>query len=173
MQGDTVSNRGHTEFTYTVVDVVTRSIFVDCFRTRPQGQVRRRQVCRTAEEFRQQRPERFDSILRRFTAGDLRRISLKFSNELFRFGVEVRRHFAFHTAGKFSGFLRISFRVSSEFLVPCGFFRLACFFRIPLSIDFRRDFERCIFPAQLFAGQGNFSVAQRRTVGVVRTGFVR
>ena len=73
VQGDTVSNRGHTELANTVVDVVTRSIFVDCFRTRPQGQVRRRQVSRTAEEFRQQRTERFDSILRRFTAGDFRR----------------------------------------------------------------------------------------------------
>ena len=173
MQGDTVSNRGHTELANTVVDVVTRSIFVDCFRTRPQGQVRRCQVSGAAEEFRQQRTERFDSILRRFTAGDFRRISLQFSNELFRFRVEVRRHFTFHTTGEFSRFLREGFGVSREFLIPGSFFRLACFFRIPLRIDFRRDFERCVFPAQLFAGQSDFCITQRRTVGVVSTGFVR
>src|SRR5690606_39173079 len=39
VQSDTVGNRGHPEFTYTVMDVVTGSIFVDWLRSGPQGQV--------------------------------------------------------------------------------------------------------------------------------------
>jgi hypothetical protein len=35
----------------------------------------RRQVSGAAEEFRQQRTERFDGVLRGFTAGDFRRVS--------------------------------------------------------------------------------------------------
>ena len=66
-----------------------------------------------------------------------------------------------------------AFGVSRKLLVPCGFFRLAGFFGIPLGIDVRRDVKRRVFPAQRFAGQGDFGVAQRRAVGVVGTGFVR
>ncbi|SAF86818.1 Uncharacterised protein [Enterobacter cloacae] len=39
VQSDTVGNRSHTELTYTVMDVVTGSIFVDWLRSGPQGQV--------------------------------------------------------------------------------------------------------------------------------------
>ena len=164
MQGDTVGNRSHTEFTYTVMDVVTGSVFVDWLRTGPQGQVRWRQVSGAAEEFRQQRTERFNGILRRFTARDFRRVRLQLSDEFVRFRVEVRRHVTFHTTGEFSRFLWEGFRVSSELLVPCRFFCLAYFFCIPLSIDLRWDFECRVFPAQRFAGQCDFRVAQRRAV---------
>ena len=57
VQRDTVGNRGHTEFAYAVVDVVTGSVFVDRLSAGPQGQVGRRQVGGAAEEFRQQRAE--------------------------------------------------------------------------------------------------------------------
>lgn len=104
--------------------------------------------------------------------GDFCWISLQFSDEFFCFSVEVRWYFVFYMVGKFSGFLWISFCVSSEFFVLCGFFCLVCFFCILLSIDFRWDFEWCIFLVQLFVGQGNFSVVQWCIVGVVGIGFV-
>ncbi len=173
MQGDTVGDSGHTEFAHTVMNVVTCGIFVNRFRTGPQGQVRRSQVSGAAEEFRQQRTEGFDGILGRFTAGDFGWIRLQFSDELIRFRIEVSRHVAFHTTSEFSSFLREGFLISREFLIPCRLFRLAGFFRIPLGVDFRRDFERRVFPAQLFAGQRDFRVAQRRAVGIVGTLFVR
>ncbi len=173
MQRDTVGDSGHTEFTHAVMNVVTRGVFVDRLRTRPQGQVGRRQVSGAAEEFRQQRAEGFDSILRRFTAGDFRRVSLQLRDELVSFGVEVRRHLTFHTTGEFGRFLREGFRVGSKLLIPRRFFRLAGFFGIPLRIDVRRDVKRRVFPAQRFAGQRDFCVAQRCAVGVVGTGFVR
>ncbi len=40
-------------------------------------------------------------------------------------------------------------------------------FRIPLEKRFGAGFERRVFPAQLFAGQRDFRVAQRRAVGIV------
>ncbi|SWX47793.1 Uncharacterised protein [Klebsiella pneumoniae] len=173
MQRDTVGDSGHTELAHAVVDVVPGSVFVDRLRTGPQGQVGRREICGAAEEFRQQRAEGFDGVLRGFTAGDFRRVGLQLRDELVSFRVEVRRHFAFHTAGEFGCFLREGFGVGSELLIPRGFFRLAGFFGIPLGIDVRRDVKRRVFPAQRFAGQGDFGVAQRRAVGVVGTGFVR
>ncbi len=121
-------------------------------------------VSGAAEEFRQQRTEGFDGILGRFAAGDFRRVSLQFSDEFIRFRIEVSRHVAFHTTSEFSSFLREGFLISREFLIPCRLFRPASFFRIPLGVDFRRDFERRVFPAQLFAGQRDFRVAQRRAV---------
>ena len=173
MQGDTVGNRGHTEFTYTVMDVVTGSIFVDWLRTRPQGQVRWCQVSGAAQEFWKPWAERFNRILRRFTARDFRRVRLQLSDEFVRFRVEVRRHFTFHPTGEFSRFLRERFRIGSELLVPGSFFCLAYFFCIPLSVDLRWDFECRVFPAQRFAGQCDFRITQRRAVGVVSTRFVR
>ncbi|SYD71601.1 Uncharacterised protein [Klebsiella pneumoniae] len=173
MQRDTVGDSGHTELAHAVVDVVPGSVFVDRLRAGPQGQVGRREICGAAEEFRQQRAEGFDGVLRGFTAGDFRRVGLQLRDELVSFRVEVRRHLAFHTAGEFGCFLREGFGVSRKLLVPCGFFRLAGFFGIPLGIDVRRDVKRRVFPAQRFAGQGDFGVAQRRAVGVVGAGFVR
>ena len=173
VQGDAVGNRGHTEFAHAVVDIVTGSVFVDGLRAGPQGQVTWRQVSGAAEELRQQRAEGFNGVLGRFTAGDFRRVSLQLRDEFVRFRVEISRHFAFHTAGKLGSFLREGSGVGSEFLVPRGLFRLAGFFGIPLGIDFRRDFKRRVFPAERFAGQRDFRVAQRRAVGVVGTGFVR
>ncbi|SBL84089.1 Uncharacterised protein [Klebsiella oxytoca] len=173
MQGDTVGNRGHAEFTHAVVDIVTGSVFVDGLRAGPQGQVTWRQVSGAAEELRQQRAEGFNGVLRRFTAGDFRRVSLQLRDEFVRFRVEISRHLAFHTAGEFCCFLREGSGVGGEFLVPRGLFRLTGFFRIPLGIDFRRNFKRRVFPAERFAGQRDFRVAQRRAVGVVGTGFVR
>ena len=85
----------------------------------------------------------------------------------------VREIFATKPAGEFGCFLREGFGVGSELLIPRRFFRLAGFFGIPLGIDVRRDVKRRVFPAQRFAGQGDFGVAQRRAVGVVGTGFVR
>lgn len=85
VQGDTVGNRGHTEFAHAVVDVVTGSVFVDRFRAGPQGQVTWRQVSGAAEELRQQRAEGFDGVLGRFTAGDFRRVSLQLAMNLFAF----------------------------------------------------------------------------------------
>ena len=135
VQRDTVGNPRHTEFTYTVMDVVTGQIFVDSFRTRPDRQVRWCQIGGAAEEFRQKVAEGFDSVLGGFTAGNFCRVSLQVLDELLRFSSKLSRHFAFHAAGKFCGFLRESFSVGCELLVPCRFFRLACFFRIPLSVD--------------------------------------
>ncbi len=112
------------------------------------------------------------SHLRCFTAGDLGWVRLQLRDELVRFGVEVRRHVTFHTTGELSRFLWEGFRVSRELLVPGRFFRLTHFFRIPLSVDFRRDFEGRVFPAQRFTGQCNFRVAQRCAVGVVSARFV-
>ena len=155
------------------MDVVTGSVFVDWLRARPQGQVRWRQVSGAAEEFWKQRTKRFDRILRRFTAGDFRRVRLQLRDELVRFRVEVRRHVAFHTTGEFSRFLWEGFRVSRELLVPGRFFRLAHFFRIPLRVDFRWDFEGRVFPAKRFTGQCDFRVAQWCAVGVVSARFVR
>ncbi|MNS83220.1 hypothetical protein D3C72_1170010 [compost metagenome] len=154
------------------MDVVTGGIFIDRFRARPDGQVRRCQVSRAAEEFWQQRAEGFDRILRRFTAGDFCRVSLQFGDDFFRFRREIFRHVTFHTTGEFCRFLREGFCVSCEFLIPDGLFRLACFFGIPLSVNLRRNFKWRVFPAQLFAGQCNFCVAQRCAVRIVRTGFV-
>ncbi len=108
-----------------------------------------------------------------FTAGDFRRVGLQLRDELVSFRVEVRRHFAFHTAGEFGCFLREGFGVGSELLIPRRFFRLAGFSGIPLGIDVRRDVKRRVFPAKLLAGQRDFGVAQRRAVGVVGAGFVR
>ncbi len=173
MQGDTVRDSGHTEFTYTIMDVVTGCIFVDWLRARPQGQVRRCQVSRATQEFRKQRTERFDRILRRFTAGDFRWVRLQLSDELVRFRVEVRRHFTFHTTGEFSRFLWEGFSVSRELLVPGGFFRLTRLFGIPLSINIRWNFESRVFPAQRFTRQCDFRVAQWRTVRIVGARFVR
>ncbi len=155
------------------MNVVACRVFVNRFRAGPDRQVRRGQVSRAAEEFRQQRAKGFDGVLGCFTAGDFRRVSLQLSDEFVGFRVEVSRHFAFHTTGKLSSLLREGFRVGSEFLIPGRFFGCACFFRIPLRIDLRRDFKGSVFPAQSFPGQRHFCVAQRRAVGVVRTGFVR
>ena len=123
VQRDTVGDSGHTELAHAVVDVVPGSVFVDRLRARPQGQVGRREICGAAEEFRQQRAEGFDGVLRGFTAGDFRRVGLQLRDELVSFRVEVRRHLAFHTAGEFGCFLREGFGVSRKLLVPCGFFR--------------------------------------------------
>ncbi len=46
VRGDTVDDSGHTEFAHAVVNVVPRCVFVDGFRTGPQGQVGRCRVCR-------------------------------------------------------------------------------------------------------------------------------
>ncbi|MNI90746.1 hypothetical protein D3C73_1483080 [compost metagenome] len=51
VQRDTVSDSGHTKFTNTVMDVVTSSVFVNGFRTRPDSQVRWGEVSGTTEEF--------------------------------------------------------------------------------------------------------------------------
>ncbi len=100
-------------------------------------------------------------------------LACSFAMNSLAFASKSDRHLAFHTAGEFGCFLREGFGVSRKLLVPCGFFRLAGFFGIPLGIDVRRDVKRRVFPAQRFAGQGDFGVAQRRAVGVVGTGFVR
>ena len=172
VQGDAVGHRGHAKFAHAVVDIVARRIVFNRCRARPDGQVTRRKIRRTAQQFREMRAVGVQRVLRGLAAGDFRRLGLQFRHVVAGGRGKVFRQGAIHAASQLSGQLRKLLLVGGEFLVPgvLGFF--AARTRIPALIDLFRDLEGRIFPAQLLAGQGHLFFAQRRAVRLFRPRFV-
>ena len=154
------------------MDVITGQIFVQWLRTRPHSQVAWCQVSRTTQEFRQHFTESFQRVLRRFTARDFRWVGLQVIDEFLGFFSPVSWQFTAYATFELSSQFRECNLISSKFLIPSAFFRFTRFFRIPLRIDFLRDFKRSVVPAQRFTGCFNFSSTQWSTVRFVRTCFV-
>ncbi len=117
MQGDAVGHCGHAEFAHAVVDIVAGGILFNRCRARPDGQVTRREIRRTAQQLREVRPVRVQRILRGFTAGDLRRLGLQLRHVVARRRGKIFRQGACHATGQLSGQFRELLLVGGEFLV--------------------------------------------------------
>ena len=164
VQGDAVGHRGHAKLAHPVVDIIARRIFFNRCRSRPDGQVTRRKIRRTAQQFREVRAVGVQRVLRSLAAGDFRRLGLQFRHVVAGDRGKVFRQGAIHTSGQLSGQLRELLLVGGEFLVPGVLRFFPARTRIPARVDLFRDLERRIFPAKLLAGQRYLFFAKRRPV---------
>ena len=133
----------------------------------PVGQVGAGQVGGAAEEFRQHLDQGVDRDLRSLASGDGLALGVDRGNAVGHVLLPVVRQLAGHAALEFGGFGRVFLGVFGELVAPQLFQSLALHLGIPAVIDFLRDFERGVFPAQVLARCFHFVMAQRRAVHVV------
>ena len=174
VQGDAVHDRAHAELAHAVEHVVAGRVFSgDALAALPQGQVGAGQVGRTTKELRQQRAEGIQRVLAGLAAGD----GLALLGDILDVGSgllgEVGRQLTGDTALELGSQLGMGSGVGGELVVPGGFGGSAGGLGVPLGVDLGRDFERAMVPAECGAGQGDFVVAQRRTVALFLALLVR
>ncbi len=166
VQGDAVHDRGHAELAHAVVHVVARGVLGDHrLAALPQGQVGAGQVRRAAEQFRQQRAEGVQAVLAGLAAGDGLALGGHVADEFAGLLGEVGGQLTGHTALELGGQRREFGFIGGKALVPLVLGVGALLLGIPFGIDLGRDFEGAMAPAQRFAGQGDFGIAQGRAVG--------
>ena len=174
VQSDTVHHGAHGEFAHAVEHVVTGGVgFAHALAAFPQGQVRAGEVGRTAEEFRQQRAEGVQGVLRGFTRGNHFAFGLAFVDVGLCLGGKIGRQFAVYAAFEFRRQFRVGSRIRCECVVPALLSSGAFGFGIPTGVDIFRNFEGTVFPAQTLAGEGDFVIAQRCAVAFFFAFFVR
>jgi hypothetical protein len=165
VQREPVADRAHAEFAHAVVDVIGVRIGAGGrLAAGPQRQVRMRQVGRAADQLRQVRRVGLDRHLRRLARGDhgafglqLRRVGLGSRGETFR-------QVALRAAQQLRGQRREGARVALEGLAPLLLASRAGVAGAPALVDFLRDHEGLVLPAQLLARGGQFVLAQRRAM---------
>ena len=174
VQGDTVHDRGHAELAHAVIHVVARSILGHHrLAALPQGQVGAGQVRRAAKQLRQQRAEGVQAVLAGLAAGDGFALGGDFTDELAGLLGEVRRQLAGHAPLELGSQRRELGLIGGEALVPLVLGVGALLLGVPLGVDLGGDFERRVVPAQRFAGQGDFGIAQGSAVGLFLALLVR
>ena len=164
VQRQSVADRGHAEFAYTRMDVVGIGIAAGHrLAALPQGQIGMRKVSRAAHQFRQQRREGFNRVLRSFAAGNAGAVLLQLGDESVGRGIKPSRERAGQTALELGGGFRVRGLVGRKACIPGGFISgAAC--TTPPCIDGLRDFKFAVLPTQGGAGGGHFILAQRRAV---------
>ena len=143
-----------------------------CFEPRPVGEVRAGQVGRAAHELGQHWRQTFDGQLRSFACGDRFGLLVGLGNQRIDAGLPIGRQFALHAALELRSEVRELLLVGGEGRIPLGFQRLALQLGVPGVVDRLGNFERRMRPANGFTRGGDFLVAQRGAVHVVRTGLV-
>ncbi len=161
---DAVGHRGHAKFAHAVVDIVARRIVFNRCRARPDGQVTRRKIRRTAQQFREMRAVGVQRVLRGLAAGDFRRLepavsprSRGRSRQSLPAGCHPCSESAQRPAPETAAGRRRISRSGRARL----FAARTC---IPALIDLFRDLEGRIFPAPAAGGPGPplFRPAPRR-----------
>ena len=132
-----------------------------------------RQVGRAAHQFRQQRRERFDGVLRGLARGDHRALGLHLGDVRIGLGGEIGRQLAGCATLQLRGLLRILGGIGVEQRIPLGFQRLAGLDLVPAGIDVGGDLERTVRPFQRSARGVQLFLAQRRAVAGLLAGLVR
>ena len=152
-----------------LVDAARRDVAA----TLPHRQVGRCKVGGAAEEFRNQRRERLDGVLRGLAGGDDFGLVDDGLEGLGRLGGVVGGQSAVHAAFEFSGEFREGSAVGGELFVPGGLRLGAGWAGVPRGAYVLRYFEGAVGDAQCGARGSDFILAERGAVNVVRTGLVR
>ena len=174
VQGDAVHDGRHAELAHTIIDIVAVGHGVaHALRAFPDREIGTGQVGGTTEEFRQHRAVTVQRVLRGLARGDGLGLGVHGLDEFFCFGVPVLRQLALHAPLELGGQVREGLPVGGKLFVPMllGFGALGL--GIPAGVDFRRDHERRVVPAQVLAGCGDLGLAQRGAVAIVRTAEIR
>ena len=175
VQGDAVHDGGHAELAHAVVDVVAVVAGgVHVLAALPQGQVGAGQVGGAAQQFRQQRPEAVQGVLRRLAAGDGLALRVHRRDEGGGLLGPVLRQFAVDDAAlELGGQLGEVAAVVLEAVVPRALVLRAGLLRAPAFVNVGGDLKRRGAPAQGLADQGDFVGAQRRAVALFLALLVR
>ncbi len=176
VQRHAVHDGGHAEFAHAVVDVTAELNALvagaNGAHALPVGEVGTGQIGGTAQHFGQQRRQRGDCELRGLAGGDGFGLFQRRGQESLELVGVTLRHFALHAAREFSGFGGERGAVGVKRGLPFGLGRGARLAAIPAVIHVLRNLERFRRPAQRGARGGDFVLAQRRAVHVVRAGHV-
>ena len=176
MQGEAVHHHGHAELAHPVVNVVAAFVHrlgADFLAALPHGEVGRSEVGRTADKFGDQRGECLNGILRGFARGNDFGLVDDGLQGLGRIRGVVGGEFAVHAAGEFGSEFRMRGAVGGEQFVPFSLALGPGIAGAPGGAHVGGNLEGFAAHADLRAGGGDFVLAKRGTVHVVRPRLVR
>ncbi len=138
----------------------------------PPSQVGTGQVSRAAQQLRQHLTKGIQAELRGLAGCDFLAFVLTLIDKRFGLTGKIGRQFATNATFEFGSQLRVRPGVGLKLFVPGLFGGRATVAGAPLRVDIVGDFKAAVVPAQRFARQGDFLVAQWRAVTLFFTGFI-
>ena len=165
VQGQPVRDRSHAELADAVVDIVAvRRVRVDVAAAFPESEVRVREVGRAANQLGQCRTVGLERHLRGLARRDRGTFGLQLRDEGVGNPVKAARQRAGHATLELDRELRIRGAVSVEQRAPVRLGLCTAQSGIPGGIDFGRNLERWVMPAEALARALDFVLAERRAV---------
>ena len=175
MQNQAVHDCGHAKLAHAVVEIVAtglQGVMAETAAALPGGQVGGCEVGRAADEFRHHRGEGLDGVLRGLAGGDRLALGEDFGERSIGLGGEFRVRFTGHAAQEFRSEFGVGGAVGIKQLLPFGLARCAGGAGVPAGVDVGGNFERAALDAQRGARGGDFVLAERGAVHIVRAGLV-
>ncbi len=174
VQGHAIHDRRHAELAHAVVDVVAAGVlWAHALGAGPEREIGASQVGGAAEQFRQQRSQAIERVLRGLAGGDLLGLGIDRLDERPGLGVEILGQLAGHAALELGGLGRERGLVSGEPVVPILLVLGAALLGVPGRGNGFGNLERRRRPAERLAGQGDLVIAECRAVTFLLALLVR